>query len=98
MPDAQNASSGFALRTYRGYPDFDQGTSPSRGPGKKPERLRAQARKGENRRGREIFSKKSHSVIFFNICPPLKIVIPPPLWETTMPTAWVTLVIAATEL
>ena len=42
-----------------------------------------------------FFKKISYSVIFFNISPPLKIVIPPPLWETTMPTAWVTLVIAA---
>jgi len=41
---------------------------------------------------------KTHSAIFFKICPFLKIVIPPPLCETTMPTALVTLVIAATEL
>jgi hypothetical protein len=40
----------------------------------------------------------NHNVIFLTIRPSRKTVIPPPLWETTMPTHFVTLVIAATEL
>ena len=41
---------------------------------------------------------RNHSVIFLTIRPSRKTVIPPPLWETTIPTHFVTLVIAATEL
>ena len=41
---------------------------------------------------------RNHSVIFFTIRPSRKTVIPPPLWETTIPTPFVTLVMAATEL
>jgi len=44
MPDAQNASSGFALRTY---PDPNAvKVLAQRGPDEAPERLRAEARRG----------------------------------------------------
>jgi len=41
---------------------------------------------------------KRQREIFLRISPFLKMVIPPPLWDTTIPTALVTCVIAATEL
>jgi hypothetical protein len=44
------------------------------------------------------FLRENHSVIFLIIRPSRKTVIPPPLWETTIPTAFVTLVMAAAEL
>jgi len=47
---------------------------------------------------RNKITKTVHSVIFFMIRPSRKTVMPPPLWETTMPTHLVTLVMAATEL
>jgi hypothetical protein len=42
--------------------------------------------------------RSNQRVIFLSIKPFLKMVIPPPLWDTTMPTVLVTWVIAATEL
>ena len=47
MPNAQNASSGFALRTYRD-PKVPVNILAQRGPDEAPERLRAAARRGEN--------------------------------------------------
>ena len=48
MPYAQNASSGFALRTYRD-PQSHSTALAQRGPDEAPERLRAKARRGWNR-------------------------------------------------
>jgi hypothetical protein len=53
---------------------------------------------GSHRFIREVKNEDRHSVIFLTIRPSRKTVIPPPLWETTIPTHFVTLVIAATEL
>ena len=50
MPNAQNASSGFALRTYLTPITPDNGLA-QRGPDEAPERLRATARRGRNRNG-----------------------------------------------
>jgi hypothetical protein len=69
MPYAQNASSGFALRTYRdpnAQSDLvemivkqKEGRAPGhslaqRGPDEAPERLRAKARRGRNRGSRKF--------------------------------------------
>ena len=48
MFDAQNASSGFALRTYLD-PEFAIKALAQRGPGEAPERLPAKAWRGWNR-------------------------------------------------
>jgi hypothetical protein len=47
---------------------------------------------------RSPYTVQDQRVIFFTMRPSRKTVMPPPLWETTIPTAFVTLVIAATEL